>query len=227
MMSSLRRTLSGALLVGLLSLAAPVAASPLASGATVLPVPAVPGCDLCSGPFLDTLFDVAWGTPAFGGRYDTVVFMNAGGTLDFAYQIHVAEGSYPVGTVSMLMFDGWDTDVFYYTQEGTAAPDSATRSASGAQIDFAFDPPWGGAVDPEEHSMILVIRTNATNYKPGIVFITPGIVTPSFDDGPQLEPVIGGAFAPDFTPIPEPATMTLTGIGLAGAMARRRRSRRS
>ena len=217
----LRRITSVGAAVAVLSLATPAAASSLAPGGVVAPVPGTSG--FASGwSFLDQLINAPWGSPTYGGLYNMVVYQRPGGGLDFLYQVGVSNGSSPVQTLLMSIFTGFDTDVFYYTEEGTAAPASADRSAVGDVVSFTFNPAYDAGTEDYGVSKILVIRTNATAYTRGSLTMQT--------DGARLSVAVDSvavdAFAPTATPIPEPATLTLTGLGLAGAVARRRRSRR-
>ncbi|HEU4689021.1 MAG TPA: PEP-CTERM sorting domain-containing protein [Vicinamibacterales bacterium] len=163
----------------------------------------------------------------------TAVVENAGGTLDFYYQFGNAGGS---GTnldlsLSQSFAAGatFLTDVFYRLENGgldffhnTAdfaggdAPTLATRSADGVTVGFGFSgSPFRSElrINPGEVSSILVVRTNATNYAPGLTSLQNGIIA------------TGPSFAP--AAVPEPASLLLLGsaFAAAGYVARHRRKK--
>ena len=205
--------------------------------ATVL----VPGATV--GPPIDVLADpvgtllasavaLPFSTGDVTGTLTAAVLRNAAGTLDFYYQISVALASIdslsrntnsvfaPLGNPTKF-----STDVFYRTDTGGlgifsagdsgATPVTADRNTTGRVVGFNFlNLPGETGIDPGETSRILVIRTNATQFIPGMSSVIDGGVD-SVD-----------TFAP--TAVPEPASLVLLGsaFAAAGYMARNRRSKR-
>jgi hypothetical protein len=176
-----------------------------------------------AGTLVDSLL-----TPLLSGseliaNLRTAVVMNAGGTLDFYYQIgnkgtsgHNLDLAFnqsfaPGSTVT--------TDVFYRLENGGldffhsvvgGAPTAAARSSSGDVVGFEFSgSPLRSAlrINPGEVSSILVIRTNATNYAAGSTTIANSIT------------LTGTSFAPLVSPssVPEPASLLLLGSAFAAA----------
>jgi len=229
MKSDLKRLCRTALCVGALLLG-PTASSQatvLIPGTTVVP-------DLLAGP-AGTLVDTVLTPLTFGGELianlRAAVVMNAGGTLDFYYQIgnsgmsgtNLATTTDQSFAIPAMTFA---TDVFYRTDPGglpvflpgsaQAVPLSAERSNDGVVVGFNFTAPGtrnSSRINPGEVSRILVIRTNATNYVPGLTTIGNGIIT----SGQSFAP-----FAPSVTP--EPTSLLLLGsaFAAAGYVARQR-----
>jgi hypothetical protein len=152
----------------------------------------------------------------------TEVLREAGGTLDFAYQVtNTSSLAEVIHRVTTINFAGWTTDVGFTSTPPNAdfvVPTNtlmtgADRGVGGATIGWQITPNLSSnGLAPGETSLILYIRTNATEYTTGSTFAIDGGIV-SFD-----------SFAP--TAVPEPSSMAIAGLGALGLIGygiRRRR----
>jgi hypothetical protein len=115
----------------------------------------------------------------------SAVYLNAGGTLDFTYQISNNAGSQ--GSISLtdaLSFASWVTDVDYltngsalpgasYLTNGTVTPSQVFRSSVGTGVTVGFDF-TASNIQPGQTSVVLLIRTNATTFTSGLLGLIAG-----------------------------------------------------
>jgi hypothetical protein len=122
---------------------------------------------------------------------------NGLGGLTFTYQVTLAPAS-PGGVdrVNGIDYSSFLTDASYVAGTGTSvAPSTMDRGFTGAQVGFNFVPPplGAGVLLPGTTSPLLVVRTNAPAYQPGLVNIIDGAVTAVASFGPAIpEPTSAG-----------------------------------
>jgi hypothetical protein len=177
-----------------------------------------------AGTLVDTLLTplTLGGNPI--GALRAAVVRN-GATLDFYYQVfNSGLSGVNLSLISNEAFaipsSLFVTDVFtrsdtgglpVFLNNGSGVPTNVTRSGDGILVGFNFVGPRTSAkLNPGEFSQILVVRTNATLYVPGLTTVSNGITT------------TGPSFAP--SAVPEPASLLLLGsaFAAAGYMARHR-----
>ena len=157
----------------------------------------------------------------FSGTFNSAVYLNTNGTLDFYYQVvRTGPGSVAsndVQSFTVQNFNGYTIDALRdgaFTGAGFLAANNpgtftsvGTRSFSGTVAGVNFG---ANNLSGTENSTTYIFRTNATAFTGG----TFGVI-----DGSTLE---GITFAPT---VPEPATwaMMLGGFGLLGGAVRRSR----
>jgi hypothetical protein len=161
------------------------------------------------------------------GRFNEAVYLEAGGTYDFAYQVSVtANGSHGnVANFSVADFTNVLTNVASTNGGpnglmpfplGNNALNTASRSADGSTLTFVPTSP----LRANSTSYVALVRTDATSFDQfGSVTFTNSSTGGSFG--------ISGTFEPIAPPVPEPVTLVLWGgsfAGLAciGALRRRR-----
>lgn len=158
---------------------------------------------------------------SYQGVARTAVY-DTGTGLDFYYQFTNASTSIN----GVERFSGWDfsalgnsainvfqtnaSNGFFIT--GTEQSDYADRTALGV-IGFNFVANAHSKINPGTTSFVQVIRTNARNFKPGNFGLLDGI-------GDNAT-----GFGVSAIPEPETYAMMLAGLGLMGAIVRRRKSK--
>jgi hypothetical protein len=170
-------------------------ASLIAPGGNVAP----PSVLTESGVLIPATFLIEpFSTSSYSGTFTTAVFRQASGTLDFLYGVSSDPSSIDnIERLTATNFTGFTTDVGFETSGGIA-PIEADRSVGGNTVGFNFGlPPVG--IAHGQSSDILIIRTNATGYRPGIANIIDGNIASVDAWAPSPEPVsssllLGGLF---------------------------------
>lgn len=203
-----------ALLIGL-RLALPALAAPLPPG-TVLFGPSTEA-DPVGGTSITSLSSPFTVPGAFSGTLTSEVFSgdtsNPLGGLTFVYTItnDGAAGPNSIGRLSLSEFAGIVVDANYQipVPAGAVAPASVDRNPAGDVIGFNFVPvgtdPATGFLAPGGASAALVLQTGVTSLT-------------GYRSGAYASVIDGGVGTVDaIVPVPEPATLALGLISLAGA----------
>jgi hypothetical protein len=147
------------------------------------------------------------------GTLVSAVFRNSSGTLDFYYQVNNSGTSATaIARETDVAFNGFLTFLGFRVDgaslagalfvNGTVGPVTGDRNGgTGTTVGFSFNPPDGAKVLPGLSSNVLVISTDAVNFRAGNASV--------IDGGTQTV----ASFQPS-SAVPEPASFALLGLGL-------------
>jgi hypothetical protein len=186
-------------------------AAPLTPGSSVAPsivssAPA-PWGGLTFVDQMNSAYASPAGPNSFSGTLHTIVYKEAGGTLDFWYQVTADKSSGYIERLSIPGYGNFSTDVSLVTTDTSLLPSqtggtlgtkgySAVTRYSADVIGGNFD----GALFGGQSTNWLVVRTNSTSYSKTTAYI---------QDGNQ-------ATATSFSPAPLPSSFVLFGTGILG-----------
>jgi hypothetical protein len=151
---------------------------------------------------------------SLAGTETAAVYRDSGGTLDFYLQASLAAtAASPITNVSVSDYQGATADMGYRSDgsavaggefvDGSQSPSDVARGTTGDPVAWDFAGPSAvNTLAPGETSMVLEIKTNATDYTPGSVTFVAGSDT-----------AIGGAYAPFVTPISSTANPSAADTG--------------
>ena len=162
------------------------------------------------------------------GELRSAVYLNTTGTLDFYYQVvNDAGSSTDIARESSANFAGFTTWTGFRTDgstlaggifdDGTIAPFTSDRDNAGIVVGFNFGPLGGDRVLAGTTSYVLVVSTEARNWRLGVSSIIDGgtATVASFQPGPG-----------QFDIVPEPGTYMMFAGGLGLLILRRTMMRR-
>ena len=155
----------------------------------------------------------------YSGSLYSAVYQEAGGTLDFIFQVQNNKAS--VDNLSRIeggIYSGYDVSAFYSTQAGglgvgSQVPNSAFETNS-TGVGFNFMSGLGSAnLAPGTTSDVLIVRTNAKSYINSL-------------EGVSDNTTVNVASYSPAAAVPEPASVipfALGGLGLLGLIVRKTR----
>ncbi|MBN1491617.1 MAG: hypothetical protein JXA69_17020 [Phycisphaerae bacterium] len=181
----------------------------LSPGATLYPVPSESdplGGVIEAGPLASP-----FNTTTFSGTLTTHVISgdtsNTLGGLTFVYELTSDSTSQnDIRRLTLNGFSAFATDASYQVSTARLSPSYVDRDANGDVVGFGFlGAPIGfGALAPGEGSAVLVVQTDAPDWRPSFASVIDGTV----------------ASTATYAPIPEPLTLGFMLLGMA--LVRRR-----
>jgi MYXO-CTERM domain-containing protein len=199
-------------LITLLATCGVCSAGVITPGGVLNPAPAE--ADPVGGTVVGSLISQPFAAGLFSGTLTTRVISgdttNPYGGLTFTYTLTHDVGSITsLGRLTTIGWSGWLSDASYLLGDAGNFPQIIDRPGSlGEVIGFTFSGTPTAPIAPGTTSTLLVVQTNATQFRQTIANVIDGAV----------------AQVPTLSPIPTPGSVAILGLSGLALAARRRRA---